>query len=86
MPSAEPHHIAKEAGGTKRFTVAAIDFLFAEGYVTKSEHHYPRYTSVRPYREADDPMAKTGSDGLEEHSQRHMEASSEERTNESGKG
>jgi hypothetical protein len=50
---------AETAGGKKAHTLLAVDVLLDEGYVeTKpGRNGYPVYTSVKPYRQADDPRS-----------------------------
>jgi hypothetical protein len=51
--------VAEKAGGKKQTTLLAVDILYQEGYLTsergRSGHFV--YTSVKPYREQDDPMS-----------------------------
>lgn len=47
---------ARETGGKKASTLLAIDLLVSEGFVSKSSDRYPKLTSVRPYRQSDDPQ------------------------------
>ena len=51
--------VAKEAGGNKQATLAAIDILREEGYVTTTRGRlgHDVYESVNPYREKDDPLS-----------------------------
>ena len=48
---------ARETGGKKASTLWAIDRLVSEGFVNKSSDRYPKLTSVRPYRQSDDPQS-----------------------------
>ncbi|WP_163890311.1 AAA family ATPase [Mycolicibacterium hippocampi] len=50
--------IAKQAGGRKRHSLNAIDLLVSEGFVTKSSDRYPRYTTLRPYLQSEDPNSE----------------------------
>jgi hypothetical protein len=50
--------LAKEVTGKTQALKRAVDLLFAEEYVTRTEERYPRYTSVKPYRQADDPLSE----------------------------
>lgn len=51
--------VAKEAGGNKQATLAAIDILRDEGYArtTRGRSGHDVYESVNPYREKDDPLS-----------------------------
>lgn len=50
---------AETAGGKKAHTLSAVDILRSEGYVeTKpGRNGHPVYTSVKPYRQTDDPLS-----------------------------
>lgn len=50
---------AETAGGKKAHTLLAVDVLLSEGYVeTRPDRNgYRVYTSVKPYRQADDPRS-----------------------------
>ncbi|MBV5243898.1 hypothetical protein KUF57_10155 [Mycolicibacterium sp. PAM1] len=52
------NQIAEEATGKKGTLLLAVDLLEREGYVTRSEDTHPRYTSARPYRQAEDPQSE----------------------------
>ena len=51
--------VAEKAGGKKQSTLLAIDILRNEGYLetTRGQSGHPVYSSVKPYRETDDPQA-----------------------------
>jgi hypothetical protein len=52
--------LAKKIGATKEHALAAINVLEREEYVRPEkapEQRWPMYVSVRPYREADDPLS-----------------------------
>lgn len=51
---------AETAGGKKAHTLLAVDILLSEGYVeTKpGRNGYDVYTSVKPYRQTDDPLSE----------------------------
>ncbi|MGO9156335.1 hypothetical protein [Mycobacterium sp.] len=51
--------VAEKAGGKKQFTLRAVDMLYQEGYVTseRGPSGHPVYTSLKPYRETDDPQS-----------------------------
>jgi hypothetical protein len=51
--------VAEKAGGKKQFALSAVEILLGEGYVeTKpGRSGYAVYTSVKPYRQTDDPLS-----------------------------
>ena len=51
--------VAEKAGGKRQSTLLAIDILRSEGYVetTPGQSGHPVYSSVKPYRETDDPQS-----------------------------
>ena len=51
--------MAQKAGGKKESTLLAVDILHQEGYVSseRGRSGHPVYTSLKPYRAADDPQA-----------------------------
>jgi hypothetical protein len=51
--------VAEKTGGKKRSTLLAIDILRSEGYLetTRGQSGHPVYSTVKPYRETDDPQS-----------------------------
>ena len=51
--------VAEKAGGKKQSTLLATDILRREGYLetTPGQSGHPVYSSVKPYRETDDPQS-----------------------------
>lgn len=69
--------IAERSTGRKAFVLNAIDLLQRDGYLSATQERYPHYTSIKPYRQADDvhsehysggndPRDQTSADGAEQ--------------------
>lgn len=51
--------VAEKAGGKRQSTLSAVEILRSESYVETmpGRSGYPVYTSLKPYRQADDPLS-----------------------------